>query len=238
MRLWNMNFRLQLVKLCLEDIKPSQNVRQAPFEAEHAGDPKKWHVNCSYVLSGSQRWSKMSLRSGYLNGKIMELYNINGWCSSYPCLITRGVIACNHHILMISPSFFRGQGPEQHLLFPARRATVPWRSMGNTSSTTWQVPEVWSTTFFDQRKWDSDGFGMRFMEIYGDFRWFDDVWWCLMVLFFFSAVSSKTVVEPMVTTMGRRRSHLRRDATEDMRPLESEKIPSQVGSPSKSKLLL
>jgi len=55
MRLWNMNFRLQLVKLCLEDIKPSQNVRQAPFEAEHAGDPKKWHVNCSYVLSGSQR---------------------------------------------------------------------------------------------------------------------------------------------------------------------------------------
>ena len=55
---------------------------------------------------------------------------------------------------------------------------------------------------------------------------------------FFSAVSSKTVVEPMVTTMGRRRSHLRRDATEDMRPLESEKIPNQVGSPSKSKLLL
>ena len=45
MRLWNMNVQLQLVRLCLEDIKPSQNVRQAPFEAEHAGDPKKWHVN-------------------------------------------------------------------------------------------------------------------------------------------------------------------------------------------------
>ena len=66
MRLWNMNFRLQLVKLCLEDIKPSQNVRQAPFEAEHAGDPKKWHVNCSYVLSGSQR---CPLEVGILMGK-------------------------------------------------------------------------------------------------------------------------------------------------------------------------